>query len=222
MSAISRARELLRALLHRGREDRDLAEEVRFHIEMETAANEQRGMGAAEARRRALVAFGGVERFSEEVRDEDPRLRPPVIRSLASLGAATIARHRFTMLLMGFFAATALSMTAIGIYGVIAYNVARRKQEIGVRMALGARRGSVLRLVVGQAMRPVALGLCIGLGAALLLARLLRGLLYGVGVHDPLTFVVVTCVLLVVALLAAYLPGRRATRVDPVVALRSD
>ena len=109
----------------------------------------------------------------------------------------------------------------LGIYGVIAYGVTQRTQEIGIRMALGAQRGDVLRMVVRQALVLVAVGIAIGGAGALLLTRVMAGLLFQVGASDPLTFAAVSGILAVVALLASYLPGRRATRVDPVVALRS-
>lgn len=162
------------------------------------------------------------EALTRVVRDADPRVRPPMIQPLSDLMAASIDGQRFTMLLMTLFAALALVLTAIGIYGVIAYTVGRRRQEIGVRMALGARRSDVLLLVVTQAMRPVAIGLGAGVLAALLSSRVLAGMVYGVSVRDPLIFVLVLCVLVVVALLAAYLPGRRATRIDPSVTLRAE
>jgi putative ABC transport system permease protein len=162
------------------------------------------------------------EVLTRVVRDADPRVRPPMIQPLSDLMAGSIDGQRFTMLLMTLFAGLALLLTAIGIYGVIAYTVGRRREEIGVRMALGARRGDVLLLVVTQAMRPVAIGLGAGVIAALLSSRVLAGMVYGVSVRDPLTFALVLCVLVVVALLAAYLPGRRATRIDPSVTLRAE
>jgi putative ABC transport system permease protein len=132
----------------------------------------------------------------------------------------SIAPQRFNALLVGMFALLALGLGAIGIYGVLAYSVAQRTHEIGVRVALGARREDVLALVVGEGMRIVALGMGIGLLGALALPPLLRSLLFGVKPSDPVTLVAVSVGLALVAALACYLPARRATKVDPMVALR--
>jgi ABC-type antimicrobial peptide transport system permease subunit len=126
------------------------------------------------------------------------------------------------MLLLGLLAAIALLLAGVGIYGVIAYGVQRRRREIGVRMALGAQRGDVLRLVMGQSLTLTAIGIAAGVGAALLLTRFLASLLYSVHPHDPATFAAVAALLTGVALLASYLPARRALRVDPTVALRQE
>ena len=116
----------------------------------------------------------------------------------------------------------ALSIACVGLYGTMSYMVAKRTGEIGIRMALGARQWNVLQLVIGQGMLMVAGGLVLGLGGALALARLIRSMLYGVSPHDPQTFVGVSVSLLLIALAACFLPAVRATRVDPVVALRSE
>jgi putative ABC transport system permease protein len=133
-----------------------------------------------------------------------------------------VAQERLTMVLLSVFAGAALLLAAVGIYGVIAYSVTQRTQEIGIRMALGAQRGDVLRMVVGQAALLSAAGIACGAGAALGLTRLMVGLLYEVRPADPLTFGAVAVVLAAVALLASYVPARRATRVDPVIALRAE
>ena len=132
----------------------------------------------------------------------------------------SLASRRFSMILLGAFAALALVLSAIGIYGVISYLAAQRTQEIGIRMALGAQRTQVLGMVLGQGLRVSAIGVAIGLSAALALARLIANLLYGVKPHDPPTFAGVAALLTLVALGASYLPALRATRVDPVTALR--
>ena len=126
------------------------------------------------------------------------------------------------MLLLTIFAGAALLLAAVGIYGVIAYSVTQRTQEIGIRMALGAQRGDVLRMIVGQAMTLTTGGIVIGAIGAFLLTRLMTGLLFNVRPADPLTFLAVAVVLGLVAAFASYVPGRRATRVDPVIALRAE
>jgi len=120
------------------------------------------------------------------------------------------------------FAGLALALTCVGIYGVAAYAVSQRVQEIGLRMALGARPAGVVALVVRQGVTPAAIGLVVGLGAALLLTKVLSKLLFGVGPRDPVSFASVALVLLGVAITASYLPARRAAHVDPAGALRAD
>jgi predicted permease len=132
----------------------------------------------------------------------------------------SIAAQRFTMILLGVFASLALLLSAVGIFGVISYVTGQRTQEIGIRMALGAQRGDVLRLVLGHGMRVALLGVVTGLAAALGLTRLIASQLYGVSAKDPLTFAGVATLLTLVALAACYIPARRAMRVDPLVALR--
>jgi predicted permease len=130
------------------------------------------------------------------------------------------AERRFLLLLVGVFAAAALALAAVGIYGVVAFSVTRRTQEIGIRMAIGAERTDVLRLVVGEGARLALLGIGLGMAASFLITRLLSSLLFGVSATDPLTFTVVAVLLSLVALAASYIPARRAARVDPTVALR--
>jgi putative ABC transport system permease protein len=143
-------------------------------------------------------------------------------RPLASLLGASIARQRFAMTLFAVFSAVALLLAAIGVYGVMAYSVSRRTREIGVRMALGARTGDVLRLVFGHGLRIVAAGLGTGVVGALLLTRLLESLLFGVSTHDPATFVTAAGLMMVVASCACLLPARQASKADPMAALRSE
>jgi putative ABC transport system permease protein len=158
------------------------------------------------------------------IQDADPRMGAPEISAMRDVASSSSSYQQrwFTLVLMSLFAAVALGLTSVGIYGVVAYSAARRVHEIGVRMALGARPANVVVLVVGQGMRPVILGLACGLLAALALSRLLTKILFGVSPHDPRTLAVVALVLTAVALLASYLPARRATRVDPLTALRSE
>jgi ABC-type antimicrobial peptide transport system permease subunit len=134
----------------------------------------------------------------------------------------SLARPRFNALLLSIFAGTALVLTAIGIYGVLAYSVAQRTNEIGIRIALGAAQSNIFRLVVGQAMTLVGISVLIGLAGAFAATRLLASLLFGVGAWDTMTFSGIVILISVVAFLAAWLPARRAARVDPVVALRSE
>ena len=134
----------------------------------------------------------------------------------------SLARPRFNALLLSIFAGTALLLTAIGIYGVMAYTVSQRTNEIGIRIALGAGKNSIFRLVVGHAMTLVGISLVIGVFGALALTRLLNSLLFGVGATDPVTFVAIVLLVSAVAFIAAWVPARRATRVDPIIALRAE
>jgi len=142
------------------------------------------------------------------------------IATLEELIGGSIALRRFLMLLLLSFAAVALALAAVGIYGVISYAVTQRTHEIGIRLALGAQASDVLRLVVGQVLRLALSGVVIGLVAAFGLTRLIKTLLFGVSARDPLTFIVISMLLTVVALLACWIPARRATKVDPLLALR--
>ncbi len=151
--------------------------------------------------------------------DVDPTL--PVEFSMVTDDVAKwYSDRRFALLLLGIFAATALLISAVGIYGVIAYAVSQRTQEIGLRVALGAQRGNILRLILGGGMRVVLVGVVLGLAGAFALTRFLSSMLFGVKPNDPLTFLAVAFLLAGVALLASYVPARRAMRVDPMVALR--
>jgi putative ABC transport system permease protein len=156
------------------------------------------------------------------VRGLDSQLAVNKIRTMGEVVSDSVAERRVTMLMLGIFAAAALLLAAVGIYGVIAYSVTQRTQEIGIRMALGARPPQVLRMVVGQAMALAAIGITVGAALSLAMSRLMEGLLFGVRPADPVTFTAVAAVLAAVAATASYVPGRRATRVDPVVALRSE
>jgi predicted permease len=157
-----------------------------------------------------------------EMRQLDPALPIRNLRSMEQLVGRSVAPQRFNMSLLGLFAALGLALAAVGIYGVMAYGVAQRTQEIGLRMALGAQTRDVLKLVVKQGMMLALLGVALGLLASLALTRLLKNLLFGVSATDPLTFIVIALLLTVVALLACWVPARRAARVDPMVALRCE
>jgi predicted permease len=157
-----------------------------------------------------------------EVRRLDPDLPIARFETLESIVADSISRPRFYMLLVAIFAGLALLLAAVGIFGVMSYSVAQRTRELGIRIALGAGVGAVRRLVVGQAMKLATLGLAIGLGAALLLSSTLEKMLFSLSSTDPSTFAAVAGVLFIVALVASWLPARRASKVDPVVALRAE
>ena len=144
------------------------------------------------------------------------------VRTVESRLAYNVADKRFLMLLMVVFAALALTITAIGLYGVVNYTVGRRTHEIGIRMALGARASDVLKLVVSQGMRLAIIGVGVGLIAAFALTRFIQSLLFEVSATDTLTFMSVAALLCGVALLACYIPARRATKVDPLIALRHE
>jgi putative ABC transport system permease protein len=161
---------------------------------------------AAEVQREVLAGDGTVAAFNS--------------RPMESALAGSIVRQRFNMLLLGTFAAMALMLSAVGLYGVISYAVTRRTHEVGIRMALGANQGDVLGLIVGQGMRVVAIGAALGIGLALISTRLISSLLYGVRPTDPATLGAASLGLVVVAFLATYIPARRATKVNPMVALR--
>ena len=142
------------------------------------------------------------------------------IQTMDEILADSIARQRFSMLLLAIFAAVALVLAGVGIYGVMSYSVAQRTHEIGIRMALGAQTGAVLKLAVGYGMKLVIAGLAIGLIAAFALTRVMSTLLFGVTATDPATFTLISLLLIAVAALASYIPARRATRVNPIIALR--
>jgi predicted permease len=142
------------------------------------------------------------------------------VQTMDQIIADSLAARRFSMILLGIFAALALLLSSVGIYGVISYLVGQRAQEIGIRVALGARRWDVLRLVLGHSVQMAVLGVLIGVAASLALTRLMDKMLYGVSATDPITFLAVAVILTCVALAASYIPARRAMRVDPIVALR--
>jgi putative ABC transport system permease protein len=142
------------------------------------------------------------------------------IRTMEEILTDSIARQRFSMLLLAIFAGVALALAAVGIYGVMSYSVAQRTHEIGIRMALGAQTTAVLKLAVGYGLKLVAVGIVIGLIAAFALTRVMSTLLFGVTATDPATFTLISLLLICVAAIASYIPARRATKVDPIIALR--
>ena len=168
----------------------------------------------------SLAALG--EAIAREVHASDPELPLYGVRSMEQAMAETVSQRRFTMDLLLLFAVTATLLSAIGVYGVVAFSIAQRRHEIGIRMALGAQPRDVRRMLLGEGARLAGLGVAFGLAGAFLLTRLMRSLLYGVGPRDPLTFLLVPAVLAAVALAATDLPARRASRVDPMRALRGD
>jgi putative ABC transport system permease protein len=156
------------------------------------------------------------------VHDLDPNLPVSKVRTVRQLIADSISQPRFYVLLLGSFAVLALVLAIVGIFGVMSYAVTQQTREIGIRIALGADRAAVVGMVLGHAMLLAGTGLVIGLATALALARTMSTMLFELSPTDPLTFGAVTVLLGVVALLSSYLPARRATRVDPVVALRAE
>jgi putative ABC transport system permease protein len=153
------------------------------------------------------------------LQDLNPEI-PAKFRTFSQLYSASLGSRRFNVILIGFFGITALLLAMAGVFGVMAYSVSRRTREIGVRIALGAGPGDVLRMILSQGLRTIFIGVTIGIAGSLSLTRAIQSLLFGVTATDPLTFGGVTLLLVAAALLACYIPARRATKVDPMVALR--
>jgi len=164
--------------------------------------------------------FSLNEQIQKALRDASGGLPVGHVESMEQVESESTAQTNFDMTLLSIFAGIALSLAAIGIYGLMAYSVQQRTQEIGIRMALGARPESVRRMVVRQGMTLVLCGVVIGVAAALGLSRYMASLVYGVKTSDPGVFVTVVIVLSAVALASTYIPARRASRVDPMIALR--
>ena len=182
---------------------------------------------SADSRLMALVRTAGdpitlARAAQEQVWAIDPGQPIASVRTLSELVGRVQANRRFTMMMLGVFALVALVLAAVGIYGVIAYSTAQRTQEIGIRLALGAARGDVLKMVLSDGLRIGALGSAIGIAAAAASSRLLSSFLFGVSPHDPVTFVAFPAALLIVAALASWIPARRALAVDPMAALRGE
>jgi predicted permease len=172
----------------------------------------------------AIRTTGDPLRFTKSVRDQVQALDrdQPIaaVRTMEDLAEAEVGQRRLLAILLGSFAGVALLLAIIGIYGVIAYSVAQRTREMGIRRALGARHADILRLVVGQGLVLALLGVVIGVGGAFAFTRVMKSLLFQVSATSPATFAGVALLFLVVALAASYLPARRATRIDPMAALR--
>ena len=171
---------------------------------------------------RASDAGVAAAALRRAVSDADRRMPSPEIATMNDIVSRSVSWRRFGMVLMSAFALLALVLTCVGIYGVVSYTAAQRVQEIGVRMALGAQPRNVVGLVVRQGMRPALIGLGVGLAVALMVSRVIAKMLYGVGPHDPLSLGAVAGLLIAVAFVASYLPARRASRVDPLTALRAE
>ena len=169
---------------------------------------------------RSGSASGMVSALSNAVHEVDREMPLRDILTMDTLVANSLTQQRFNMLLLGAFAGLALLLAAVGIYSVLSYSVKRSVRDIGIRLALGARLGDVMRMVVFEGMKPTLLGVAIGVVGALALGRVLSGLIYGVKPTDPVTFLIVTILLALIALLSCILPAYRATKVDPMVALR--
>jgi len=168
----------------------------------------------------------GAEELGEAVRQEvekvDPNIPVHSISSMNQIIARSVADRRFALELLGVFATVALLLAAIGIYGVMAYSFSQRTHEVGIRIALGAQRLDILRMALAEGARLIVIGLASGIVGAAIVTRLFRSMLFGVEPADPITFVSVAGILAVVALFACYIPAQRATRVDPLVALREE
>src|ERR1044072_4866848 len=156
----------------------------------------------------------------EAVAEVDRTVPVAQVKTMEHVVSESVTQPRFNLFLLGLFGSIALLLSAAGIYGVTSYTVTQRTHELGIRLALGAQVNDVLRLVLGQGLAVIGVGLVLGLAASFALMRLMRSLLFGVGENDPLTFTVITFVLFLVALIACYVPARRATKVDPLTALR--
>jgi putative ABC transport system permease protein len=176
----------------------------------------------------SLVVRSSVEPSSlsaslrQVVNEVDKSVPVSNVKTMDHIVSESITQPRFNLFLLALFSTVAMLLSAAGIYGVTAYTVTQRTHELGIRIALGAQVSDVLKMILGKGMAVIGVGLFIGLAAAFGLMRLLRSLLFGVGENDPLTFAAITAVLLLVALIACYLPARRATKVDPLVALRTE
>jgi len=163
-----------------------------------------------------------ISAIREEVWAVDKDQPVTDIKTMDQFVANSVSSRKFNALLFAMFAGLALVLAIVGVYGVIAYSVSQRVQEIGIRMALGAEPSNVVRLVLGRGMVLVLIGVGLGLGASMALTRVMTSLLFAVSATDPGTFTVVSLLLIFISVLASYVPARRAAKVDPIVALRSE
>jgi putative ABC transport system permease protein len=163
-----------------------------------------------------------IDAVRREIHAVDPGVAIGKVRTMTQMMSATLAERRFALLLLGGFAALALSLAAIGVYGVMAYAVTQRTREIAIRMALGAQTSDALGLIIKQGMSLALIGVAVGLAASFALTRLMAKLLFGVSATDPLTFTAIALSLVIIMLLACWIPARRATKVDPMIALRCE
>jgi putative ABC transport system permease protein len=188
--------------------------------EFYTAALQDTWRGMSVVVRTTTEPAGLAAEIRRIVADVDKSAPVSEVKTMENIVSESVMQPRFNLFLLSLFSGIALLLSAAGIYGVTAYAVTQRTHEFGIRMALGAQVSDVLKMILGQGMLLIAIGVVIGLGASFALTRLLKTLVFGVSVTDPLTFVAITIVLMFVALLACYIPARRATKVDPLVALR--
>jgi predicted permease len=202
----------------RGEKQDGLDKEIRPEVYEALSQNAQKQMAMVVRTNGDPMKLVGAVR--DEIRAVDPNLPPYDIKPMTEVLSASFSKQRFTTTLLGVFAAVALGLSAIGMYGVIAYSVTQRTYEIGLRRALGAESRDVLKLIVGQLMRLALAGIGAGLAASIALTRLIASLLFDVSATDPVTFTVVAGLLIGVALLAGWIPTRRALKIDPMVALR--
>jgi putative ABC transport system permease protein len=201
---------------------KELGLDEEFPAEIYLPMRQRTIQGMTIVARTAVPPLSLAEQATQAVHQIDPNLPVANIRTVDAIVAESIAQPRFYMLLLAAFAAVALALAAIGIFGVMSYTVSLRTREIGIRMALGAHGTSVVSMVVWQAMLLAAVGLGLGVAAALILSRTMATLLFDLSPTDPATFATVAAVLAFVAFLASYLPARRAAAVDPMVALRAE
>jgi putative ABC transport system permease protein len=190
--------------------------------EIYTAARQDAFAGMTFVIRASVEPASLATAVRQAAREVDPAQPVSDLRTMESVVVEAVTEPRFNLTLLGLFGGLALLLSAAGIYGVTSYSVAQRAPEIGIRKALGAQSGDVLRLVIRQAMAAVLPGVVIGLAIALAATRVMKSLLFGVSATDPVTFVAIALSLTLVALLACWIPARRATKVDPMVALRTE